>query len=147
MTVYSLNAGDCIMVKDLNVQFKNDSTIYSDSSEIKEIQEFTQFLKKTDLYAVIEGHTSASAPAGYNYDLSTNRAAKVRNAIVNAGVNSNKVRYMGFGESSPLYDNSTEEGSAKNRRVIAEVFNSAEELNSYIEAEKARIKTIKYKEQ
>lgn len=147
ITASSLNAGDCIMVKDLNVQFKNDSTIYSDSSESKEIQEFAQFLKKTNLYAVIEGHTSASAPAGYNYDLSTNRAKKVRNSLVNLGVNSKQVRYMGFGESSPLYNNSTEEGSAKNRRVIAEVFNSAEELASYIESEKARISSIKYKEQ
>ena len=147
ITMTSLNAGDCIMVKDLNVQFKNDSTIYSDSSESKEVQEFAQFLKKTNLYAVIEGHTSASAPAGYNYDLSTDRAAKVRNSLVNLGVNSKQVRYMGFGESSPLYNNSTDEGAAKNRRVIAEVFNSAEELATYIESEKARISDIKYKEQ
>lgn len=135
------------MVKDLNVQFENDSTIYSDSSESKEIQEFAQFLKKTNLYAVIEGHTSASAPAGYNYDLSTNRAKKVRNSLVNLEVNAKQVRYMEFGVSSSLYNNSTEEGSIKNRRVIAEVFNSAEELASYIESEKARISSIKYKEQ
>lgn len=135
------------MVKGLNVQFKNDSTIYSDSSESKEIQEFAQFLKKTNLYAVIEGHTSASAPAGYNYDLSTNRAKKVRNSLVNLEVNAKQVRYMGFGVSSSLYNNSTEEGAIKNRRVIAEVLNSAEELASYIESEKARISSIKYKEQ
>jgi len=143
----SLSAADCVMVKDLNVQFKNASTVYSDSSEMKEIREYAQFLKETDLYTVIEGHTSSLAGAKYNYDLSSKRATKVRSELIRLGVSPSKVRAMGFGESSPLYNNNTESGAAQNRRVIGEVFNTAAELSNYIASEKSRIATIKYNEQ
>lgn len=143
----SLNAGDCIMVKDLNVQFKNASTVYANSSEYSEVKDFAKFLKETDLYAVIEGHTSSLSNAKYNYDLSNDRANKVKAELISLGVSSSKVKAMGFGESSPLYENNTQEGQAKNRRVIAEVFNTAEELNEYISKEKNIISSIKYQEQ
>jgi len=147
MASVTLNAGDCIMVKDLNVQFKNDSTVYTDSSEMREIREYAQFLKQTGLYTVIEGHTSSAAAAAYNYNLSSKRAVKVRSELIRLGVNPSQVRAMGFGEASPLYDNNTDSGAAKNRRVIGEVFNSAAELNSYISSEKNRIASIKFQEQ
>ncbi|MEA2111536.1 MAG: OmpA family protein [Campylobacterota bacterium] len=142
----SIQAQDCIMVEDLNVEFKNASTVYMNNTEKQEVVNFAKFLKDTDLYAVIEGHTSSTASAKYNYDLSTSRAVKVLSTLKELGVNSSHVRAMGFGESSPLYNNDTNEG-AKNRRVIAEVFNTKAELNDYILSEKSRIKNIKYTEQ
>ena len=145
--VSSLSAADCIMVADLNVEFKNDTTIYMNNAERQEVVEFASFLKKTGLYAVVEGHTSKFASATYNYDLSQKRAVKVRSELIRLGVNPKQVRAMGFGESSPLYNNNTEIGAQKNRRVIAEVFNSSSELNSYVASEKKRISGIKYQEQ
>jgi len=138
---------DCIMVADLNVEFKNDSTVYMNDSERKEVAEFADFLKKTDLYAVIEGHTSKFATAPYNYKLSSDRANKVRAELIKLGVRSSQIKSLGFGESSPLYDNNTDEGAQKNRRVIAEVFNTADELSQYISSESKRIQNIKFKEQ
>jgi len=139
-------AQDCLMAKDLNVAFKNASTEYMNNAEQQEVADFAKFLKETGLYAVIEGHTSSSASAQYNYDLSTARAVKVLNSLKQMGVNPTHIRAMGFGESSPLYDNHTSEG-IKNRRVIAEIFNSKNELMDYIQSEKKRIKNIKYQEQ
>jgi outer membrane protein OmpA-like peptidoglycan-associated protein len=147
VSLSSVSAQDCIMVEDLNVEFKNASTVYSNNAEYQEVKDFANFLKKTDLYAVIEGHTNSKANARYNYDLSTKRAVKVRQEMIKLGVSPSHIRAMGFGESSPLYDNNTEEGLLKNRRVIAEVFNSAQELNDYIKEQKNRIKPIIYKEQ
>ncbi|KAB7887688.1 OmpA family protein [Poseidonibacter ostreae] len=143
----SLSAADCVMVKDLNVQFKNASTVYADSSEMKEIREYAQFLKETDLYTVIEGHTSSLSGAKYNYDLSNRRATKVRAELIRLGVSPSKVRAMGFGESTPLYNNNTESGAAQNRRVIGEVFNSATEVSNYLATQKSRIANTKYQEQ
>lgn len=143
----SLSAADCVMVKDLNVQFKNASTVYSDASEMKEIREYAQFLKDTELYTVIEGHTSSLSGAKYNYDLSSRRAAKLDLELIRLGVSSSKVKAMGYGETSPLYDNNTETGAAQNRRVIGEVFNTSTELSNYISAQKSRIAPIKYNEQ
>lgn len=143
----SVYADDCIMVADLNVEFKNDSTVYMNGDERQEIVEFAEFLKKHNLYAVVEGHTSNFAPANYNYDLSSRRAAKVKSELIKLGVRSSQVNSLGFGESAPLYDNSTEIGAQQNRRVIAEVFNSAAELSDYVATEKSRISKIKYQEQ
>lgn len=143
----SLNAADCIMVKELNVQFKNGSTVYANSAEYQEVKDYAKFLKETDLYTVIEGHTSSLSDAKYNYDLSTRRAAKVKNELISLGVSPSKVKSMGFGETTPLYDNSTEEGAAKNRRVRGEVFNSAQEVSNYLTTEEKRVSAIKYQEQ
>ena len=147
MTVASLNAADCVMVKDLNVQFKNASTAYANSSEMKEIREYAQFLKQTDLYTVIEGHTSSLSGAKYNYDLSSRRATKVRAELIRLGVSASKVRAMGFGESTPLYNNNTTSGAAQNRRVIGEVFNSSTEVANYVASQKNRIANTKFNEQ
>lgn len=142
-----LNASDCIMAKELNVKFKNGSTVYSDKEQIKQIEEYAQFLKETDLYTVIEGHTSSLANAKFNYELSSNRAIKVRAKLIDLGVDSSKIKAMGFGESSPLYDNNTESGASNNRRVVGEIFNSKLELENYTYSQKNKISDTKYKEQ
>jgi len=142
----TLYAQDCILVPDLNVEFKNASTTYMNADERKEVEEFAKFLKKHGLYAVIEGHTSNTASARYNYDLSQARAQKVMSSIVGYGVPSSHVRAMGYGESSPLYDNNSED-RYKNRRVVAEVFNSKDEMIQYLKSEKERVKDILLKEQ
>lgn len=147
MAIASLYAEDCIMVKELNVQFHNDSTTYSDSSEIKEIKEYANFLIDTELYTVVEGHTNSIAEARYNYDLSSRRAEKVRDELIKQGVNPSRISAMGFGETTPLYDNNTVSGQAKNRRVVGEVFNNASEVANYLSNSKNRISEIKYKEQ
>ena len=138
---------DCTMVIDLNVEFKNASSAYMDDSEREKVVEYAEFLKNNDLYAVIEGHTSKLAAAPYNYWLSAKRADKVKAELIKLGVSPSQVGSIGFGESSPLYDNNTEMGSQKNRRVIGEVFNSEDELSEYITSEKNRIADIKDKEQ
>ena len=141
-------ASDCIMAKELNVHFKNDSVQFMDArKENAKINEFASFAKQTDLYVLIEGHTNKLSSAPYNYSLSTRRAIRVMNSLVNRGVKKSHIRAMGFGESTPLYSNETQYGLEHNRRVIAEVFGSAEELNSYIQESKQRIKNIKFKEQ
>jgi OOP family OmpA-OmpF porin len=137
-------ADDCIMVKELNVQFENDSTVYMDEqAEMQEMQEFADFIKQTDLYVLIEGHTNTISTIAYNEDLSAGRAHKVKEELINLGVNENHIDSAGFGELLPLYDNNTDEGLEKNRRVIAEVFNSKEELDLYKEAQLEKMKAAK----
>ncbi|MBU2281128.1 MAG: OmpA family protein, partial [Gammaproteobacteria bacterium] len=58
----------------------------------------------------------------YNQRLSMQRAESVRDALVNRyGVEANRLEAVGYGESRPVADNSTELGRAINRRVEASV--------------------------
>ena len=46
----------------------------------------------------------------------------MKNFLVGKGVEKNRIYTEGKGETSPLADNKTTEGRAKNRRVMVEVF-------------------------
>ncbi|GAB5464930.1 MAG: hypothetical protein Kapaf2KO_03660 [Candidatus Kapaibacteriales bacterium] len=65
----------------------------------------------------VRGHTDNVGTPEYNQDLSERRAAVVKNAIIEAGINQRRVRSRGFGYSMPLETNDTEEGRARNRRT------------------------------
>ena len=66
----------------------------------------------------IEGHTDAVGPEAYNRTLSLRRAQSVsRYLSTNFNVPQSQMYVVGFGESSPVADNSTSEGRRLNRRA------------------------------
>lgn len=65
----------------------------------------------------IGGHTDNVGKEAYNQKLSENRAKAVKDYITSKGIDASRVTYKGYGESSPVAENKTEEGKAKNRRV------------------------------
>ena len=65
----------------------------------------------------IEGYTDSTGSAAFNQALSEKRAESVRDYLVQQGLNANSITAKGFGESSPVADNSTAAGRQKNRRV------------------------------
>ena len=67
------------------------------------------------------GHADSVGPDGYNQKLSVRRAEAVKAYLVSKGIEKNRVYTEGKGEKSPVADNKTAEGRAKNRRVEIEV--------------------------
>ena len=65
----------------------------------------------------IGGHTDSSGSAAHNRDLSQRRAESVRAYLVSKGISDSRLVAKGYGEDSPIADNKTKEGKAKNRRV------------------------------
>lgn len=71
---------------------------------------------------VVTGHTDSIGTAEYNQKLSIRRADAVKDFLVSKGVEKNRIYTEGKGLTSPIADNKTSEGRAKNRRVSTEVF-------------------------
>jgi len=70
----------------------------------------------------IEGHTDnlptdADGPWPSNWDLSTARSLNVLRYLTEFGVSDQQFQVMGLADTRPLYDNTTPEGRAYNRRV------------------------------
>ena len=68
-------------------------------------------------YIEVVGHTDDVGDDAYNQELSEQRAAAVRDYLVETGVDASKIVTIGAGENSPVASNTTDEGRAENRRV------------------------------
>ena len=67
------------------------------------------------------GHTDSDGSDEYNQRLSVKRSEAVKAYLTSKGVEANRVYTEGKGEKSPVADNKTKEGKAKNRRTEIEV--------------------------
>ena len=75
-----------------------------------------------DITLELEGHTDSLGPDEYNQKLSEDRAAAVKAKIVeDYGIAANRITTNGYGETRPIADNNTDEGRARNRRVVGEM--------------------------
>ncbi|MGB4228970.1 MAG: OmpA family protein [Bacteroidales bacterium] len=100
-----------------NIYFAfNSADILANSQKV--LDEFIVFLNDHPTLQIgIEGHTDNVGSDEFNLILSENRAKAVYNYLVNNGIDANRLQYKGFGESSPIATNDTEEGRAMNRRT------------------------------
>lgn len=73
--------------------------------------------KYPDINFSVEGHTDSDGDAGFNQKLSEERAKVVMDKLIAMGVDKNRLRSKGWGETKPIDTNSTAEGKANNRRV------------------------------
>ena len=66
---------------------------------------------------MVEGHTDSDGSNALNQTLSENRAAAVKNYLIENGINANRLNSTGYGETKPIDTNKTAKGKANNRRV------------------------------
>ena len=82
------------------------------------VQRVVEFVQSHPGRAVrIEGHTDSTGSANLNQVLSQQRAEAVRQALVQAGVEADRLTALGLGEDQPIAANDSEDGRARNRRV------------------------------
>lgn len=65
----------------------------------------------------LDGYTDNVGDATANQTLSLDRAAAVREALIEGGVDATRITTAGYGQQNPLAYNGTEEGRAKNQRL------------------------------
>jgi OmpA-OmpF porin, OOP family len=66
----------------------------------------------------IEGHTDNVGDKASNLKLSNARAGAVAAWLAGKGVDAGRLNTAGLGDTQPVADNATEEGRARNRRVV-----------------------------
>lgn len=77
----------------------------------------------------LQGHTDSSGADRYNLTLSQQRANAVRTYLTEQGVPATQLLAKGYGETQPIDDNASEEGRARNRRVVMSVVENPGDVN------------------
>jgi outer membrane protein OmpA-like peptidoglycan-associated protein len=111
--------GSKVVLENIFFDF-NKATLRNES--IAELNRVVRILNdNATLKIEIGGHTDSKGSDAYNEHLSKNRAESVVNYIVEQGVDKSRLTFKGYGESTPIASNDTEEGRQENRRVEFEV--------------------------
>lgn len=124
-TPWSVTLGPRLTVKDgaLDVQpkvdFKTASSSVTPESRggVEALGTFLRENPRAFVFLEIQGYTDSRGNDEKNRELSQNRANDVLNVLKAAGVNPEKVKAIGYGESNPIASNDTPDGRAANRRV------------------------------
>ncbi len=83
-----------------------------------ELDRFAQFLKdKTRITVELGGHTDNVGSAAANKELSRLRVTSVKDYLVAKGIDEKRMSVMAYGATKPIYDNATDDGRRRNRRV------------------------------
>ena len=107
-----------------NVNFKRGTSELEGTTTEASLSDLATFLKENPQIKIrINGHTDNAGDPGLNKKLSLDRAGRVRDFLIDQGVNFESLRISGWGGTRPIASNSTEEGRAKNRRVELAVEN------------------------
>jgi outer membrane protein OmpA-like peptidoglycan-associated protein len=94
----------------------NKSTLQPASDPV--LQKVADLLSKDPALKVeVQGHTDNVGGDAYNQTLSEARARAVMDWLIKRGVPAGRLTAQGYGKTSPVADNGSDEGRAKNRRV------------------------------
>ena len=104
-----------VIINDLH--FDTNSANVSEESKIILDNVALVLQKMPTIKLRIEGHSDNVGNAENNKKLSKKRSESVTDYLISQGVSSHRINYIGLGEDVPIFDNSSEEGRAKNRRV------------------------------
>lgn len=106
-----------------DVLFATDKFDLNASAQIS-MDKIAAFLKeKQNRNLLVEGHTDSVGSDEYNHELSQQRAASVKRALVKRDIASERIVTIGYSKKYPLASNDTAAGKQQNRRVEAIILN------------------------
>ena len=100
-----------------SVYFEVNSDRFKDAL-LPFLQEIGLTLRRdATLRAHIDGHADSDGPDDANMALSLRRAERVKAFLAQFGIAAERIETAGWGETRPLFPNTSEENKARNRRV------------------------------
>lgn len=113
--VVPLEVGQSIRLNNIFFDFAKATLREESFHELDRILPY--FEKFPDLRIELSGHTDSVGSDDANQKLSEARAESVRAYLIQKGISIDKIEAVGYGESSPVATNDTDEGRQLNRRV------------------------------
>jgi outer membrane protein OmpA-like peptidoglycan-associated protein len=111
-----LNVGTSSILRNIYFDYNKatfETASYSDLNKLE-----SMLRQNSQLKVEISGHTDAYGHWQYNRSLSQKRAEAVKDFLTKKGIDSRRIKAVGYGESKPLATNDDEnEGRELNRRV------------------------------
>lgn len=105
-------------ILDIQFDINRDQVQLEDQEKLSVLGTFMN--KYPNTTAVIEGHTDNVGADAQNLELSRQRADHVVNYLVQSqGIDRSRLESVGYGETRPLADNTTDAGKRLNRRINA----------------------------
>ena len=100
-----------------NVQFAYNSSALNKNgeSELNRLYDYLNTSMETKIE--ISGHTDDQGSDGYNQQLSLRRAKAVADFLIEKGIRSTRLKYIGYGKTRPLINSTDEMARIINRRV------------------------------
>ena len=99
------------------VNFASGSAKLTDDSSYKLDEVVAQLVDNPKVHLEIRGYTDNRGSKRINEKLSRKRAQSVVDYLVSRGIKAIRLRAKGYGPKSPVANNRTAEGRAKNRRI------------------------------
>ena len=112
--MYKIQPGTFILE---NIFFEINSWELKNKSIIELNKVYKMLSINKDIEIEISGHTDNVGNVEDNLILSKNRARSVVDWLINKGISEDRMTFMGYGESKPIVDNSSDQNKAKNRRT------------------------------
>jgi len=107
-----------------NVFFETASAALKDAS-IAELNKLKQLLDENPAIRIqLNGHTDNVGKPEDNMTLSQQRAEAVQQYLIKNGIEAQRIKAKGFGETQPIADNESKEGRAKNRRTEFQILDN-----------------------
>lgn len=114
-----IEKGEKISLNNIFFKFAEFELLKESYNELNRLVELLNNNPKMQIQ--INGHTDNIGSITNNYRLSLKRANSVAEYLIDKGINKNRIKVKGFGETKPIVDNKSESGRTKNRRVEFEI--------------------------
>ncbi len=111
-----LKVGVSSVLRNIYFDFAKATFLQESYNELNKLE--TMLKQNTGMQVEISGHTDSVGPADYNKQLSQRRANAVKNFLTSKGIDTRRIKAVGYGEDKPIASNDDNaDGREINRRV------------------------------
>jgi len=111
----TVNSRGCWVISD--IRFAPGKWELTSDHKESLIEVFNILKNNPDLRIEIQGHTDNTGPEAMNKKVSSYRAMSVMKYLLDKGIKSSRMTFMGYGSENPVVNNDTENNRSMNRRV------------------------------